>query len=103
MWYIHWVFRYQATTNDQGGLMRTLMVLVLGIALLAGPALAGCPLAENGEHKATLTAAAKALEASDPALAAKVKDIAETCCKAEAKAAAPEHPAHAEHPMEHPA
>ena len=89
--------------------MRALMALILGVFLLAGSAFAGCPLAENGEHAATLTEASKALEASNPALAAKVKAIVDECCKpgsgaGAAKSAASEHPAAAsEHPTEHPA
>ncbi len=85
--------------------MRSLMVLVLGVFLLAGSAFAGqCSLTESGEHAATLTEAAKALESTNPTLAAKVKDIADNCCKPAAKAAASEHPSGSEHPKsEHPA
>jgi hypothetical protein len=84
--------------------MRSLSILVLGAFLLAGSAFAGCPLAESGEHAATLTEAAKALEGTNPDLAAKVKGIADNCCKPAAKAAASEHPSSgSEHPTEHPA
>lgn len=90
--------------------MRLLMAVISGIFLLAGSAFAGCPLAKSGDHAATLAEASKALEVSHPELAAKVKAIADNCCKlglhdSDSKvAAASEHPAapSSEHPSEHP-
>lgn len=58
---------------------------------------AGCPM--HGDKNATLTEASAALQASNPDLAAKVKSIAENCCKKDA--AKSEHPK-SEHPAEHP-
>ncbi len=69
-----------------------------------GSAFAGCSLGDHEKHTATLIEASKALEATNPELAAKVKSIAENCCKTEAaKSEHPksEHPK-SEHPTEHP-
>jgi len=82
--------------------MRSIIASILGIFLLAGSAFAGCSLGDHEKHTATLIEASKALEASNPELAAKVKSIAENCCKKDA--AKSEHPAASasEHPSEHP-
>ena len=94
--------------------MRSIAASVLGVFLLAGSAFAGCPLAKSGDDASTLMEASKALEASNPELAAKVKAIADDCCKlglhnSHSEAASKsEHPAAAssEHPSgggsEHP-
>ena len=76
--------------------MRSLMMLILGVFFLAGSAFAGgCSLGDHEKHTATLMEASKVLETSHPDLAAKVKSIAENCCKTEA--AKSEHPK-SEHP-----
>ncbi len=84
--------------------MRSVIAVVLGVFLLAGSAFAGgCSLGGHEKHTATLIEASKALEATNPELAAKVKSIAENCCKKDA--AKSEHPAAggSEHPSsEHP-
>ena len=90
--------------------MRSLFALILGVFLLAGTAFAGCPMCKPGDKASVLAEASKALEASNPELAAKVKAIADDCCKLglhdiDAKEAPKsEHPmAKSEHPSEHPA
>ncbi len=96
--------------------MRSIVASILGVFLLAGTAFCGggeqCAHLKSGDKASVLVDAAKALEASNPELAAKVKAIADDCCKlglhdAESKEASKsEHPAAAssEHPSsEHPA
>ncbi len=90
--------------------MRSIFALVLGVFLLAGTAFAGCPLGKPGDKASVLVEASRALEASNPELAAKVKAIADDCCKlglhdaVSTEAPKSEHPvAKSEHPSEHPA
>jgi len=88
--------------------MRSLMVSMLGVFLLAGSAFAMCPMSKSGDKASILMDASKALEASNPELAAKVKAIADDCCKLglhdSKQASKSEHPAApaSEHPSEHP-
>ena len=91
-------------------LMRLLMALILGVFMLTNSAFAMCPMTKKGDKASVLMDASKALEASNPELAAKVKAIADDCCKLglhdSKKASKSEHPAAAksEHPSsEHPA
>lgn len=85
--------------------MRLIFMLILGVFLLAGSAFAECPMSKSGDKASVLVEASKALEASNPALAAKVKAIADDCCKLGLHdgASKSEHPAASEHPSEHPA
>ena len=90
--------------------MRSLMMFVLGVFLLAGSAFAMCPMSKSGDNTSVLMEASAALEASNPELAAKVKAIADDCCKhnlhdvASKEAPKSEQPvAKSEHPSEHPA
>lgn len=90
--------------------MRSLFALILGVFLLVGTAFAGCPLGKPGDKASVLMDASKALEASSPELAAKVKAIADDCCKLglhdvdSKEVSKSEHPvAKSEHPTEHPA
>ena len=80
---------------------------------MAGSAFAMCPNAKSGDKASVLMDAATALEASNPELAAKVKAIADNCCKlglhdGDSKESKSEHPAasSSEHPSgshsEHP-
>lgn len=89
--------------------MRSLMALILGVFLLAGSAFAMCSLTKSGDKASVLLDASKALEASNPELAAKVKAIADDCCKlglhdVDSKESKSEHPTKpsSEHPSEHP-
>jgi len=75
----------------------------------AADSAATCAHMKSGDKASVLMDASKALEASHPELAAKVKTIADDCCKlglhdAPAQAAASEHPAgsSSEHPSDHP-
>lgn len=90
--------------------MRSLFAFILGVFLLAGTAFAMCPMSKPGDKASVLIDASKALEASNPELAAKVKAIADDCCKLglhdvdSKEAPKSEHPvAKSEHPSEHPA
>lgn len=87
--------------------MRSIVALMLGLFLLTGTAFAGCPMHKSGDKASVLLEASKALEGSNPELAAKVKAIADDCCKlglheaAASKASKSEHPSG--HSSEHPA
>ena len=91
--------------------MRSIFVLILGVFFLADSAFAGCPMSKPGDKASVLVEASKALEASNPELAAKVKAIADDCCKLglhdvdSKEASRSEHPVApaSEHPSEHPA
>ena len=91
-------------------LMRSLMASILGVFLLAGSAFAMCPMTKSGDKASVLSDASKALEASNPELAAKVKAIADDCCKHNLhdvdskESSKSEHPkaSSTEHPSEHP-
>ncbi len=90
--------------------MRSIVALILGVFLLAGSAFAACSLGKPGDKASVLLDASKALEASNPELAAKVKAIADDCCKLglhdvdSKEAPRSEHPvAKSEHTSEHPA
>ncbi len=82
--------------------MRSLIASVLGVFLLAGSAIAGCPMSKDGDKASVLADASKALEASNPELAAKVKAIADDCCKLGLCAGHSKESAKSEHPHEHP-
>lgn len=89
--------------------MRSLIALILGVFLLAGSAFAACPMCKPGDKASILVEASEALQASNPELAAKVKAIADDCCKLglhdvdSKEAVKSEHPmAKSEHPSEHP-
>ena len=89
--------------------MRLLMALILGVFMLTNSAFAMCPMTKKGDKASVLMDASKALEASNPELAAKVKAIADDCCKlglhdVDSKESKSEHPtkSSSEHPSEHP-
>ncbi len=84
--------------------MRSLVALILGFFLLAGSAFAmTCPIGKSGDKASVLNDAAKALEVSNPELAAKVKAIADDCCKLGLHDAESNAVSKSEHPVsEHP-
>ncbi len=82
--------------------MRSLIASVLGVFLLAGSAFAVCPMTKSGDKASVLEDASKALEASNPELAAKVKAIADDCCKLGLHDKASNEAAKSDHPNEHP-
>jgi len=81
--------------------MRALIASILGVFLLAGSAFAMCPMGKSGDKASVLMEAATALEVSNPSLAAKVKAIADDCCKLGLHDADSKKPLKHEHPAAH--